>query len=249
MTSRRPCLGSHAPEGTASREPRITTGTTGSCARAAAAKAPAWKRPSPGSRRNVPSGKKASASPAAAARRMRRVSTPPRWRSKRSTNCDPIRRSNRCRNGTLVSFALDDEAEAGRQGSREDHAIEIARVIRDDNAGPRADLLGAARCERNASTAKEMRAQRRARAAPPRESRRHDEQDETDDRDDADGDDRVEAIDAISITGSRSRGRVGERIRIHKMPSETVTGFKLMSMSHVNRITADPVFGTANLRH
>jgi hypothetical protein len=44
------------------------------------------------------------------------------------------------------------------------------------------------------------------------------------------------------------RGLFGKRMRIHKTPSETVTGFKLMSTSHVNGITADPVPPTAYLR-
>jgi len=145
-------------------------------------------------------------------------------------------------------FALDHEAEAGRQGGGEDHAVEIARVIRDDDAGPRIDLLGADRRQRDARDAERNARAATGKAPAALQSGRDEEQDETDDRDDADGDDRVQAIDAICVTGSRLRGLFGKRMRIHKTPSETVTGFKLMSMRHVNRITADPVSGPAYLQ-
>ena len=126
------------------RVPRITAGTTGQAARAAMANAPVWNFPSPTSGVKVPSGKNTSEWPLAAVRNTRRASVPPLWRLKRSTNSEPMRRSNRPRDRHLVHFALDHEAEARRQGGGHDHAVEIARVVGDHHALARGQVFAAA---------------------------------------------------------------------------------------------------------
>lgn len=88
-----PWRGSTFPAGMICRDPEITTGTTGTPALIAAAKAPERNRPSPRSLMKVPSGNNASDSPALAALNNSLASRALPDASKRSTNFEPIRRN------------------------------------------------------------------------------------------------------------------------------------------------------------
>ena len=64
----------------------------------------------------------------------RRASMPPAWRLNRSTNSEPMRRNSSPASGTLRDFFLDDEAEARRQDCLQHDAVDVARVVGDDDA-------------------------------------------------------------------------------------------------------------------
>ena len=184
-------------------------------ARAAAAKAPIWKSPQPDLGAEGALGKEhqrlARAAPGAAAgvRRARRAA-----RSRRSTNSAPMRRSSVPASGTEDISRLITKLKRGRQHRMQHHAVEIAGMIGDHDAGQSAAYPGpgsgrACRRGRSASRA-EPRASRTAGA-----QRRQDQQQPQ--REQGDQQKLQPGVEAVEHTPRRQRrdrvGRPGVRAR------------------------------------
>ena len=87
-------------------------------------------------RRTCPRERTPASCPLVALRSTRRASAALWWRLKRSTNCEPRRRSSTPTSGTWLIFALDDEPKARRQRGGEHDAVDVARVVGHDHALP-----------------------------------------------------------------------------------------------------------------
>ena len=144
-----------------------------------------------------------------ALRSTRRASAAPRCRSKRSTNSEPRRLQQRPGQRHGGHFALDDEAEARRQGRGEHDAIEVARVVADHHAL-------ALRAERSAdltvsgmpASAQEDAGRRRAPRAPLRHARQRYQQHQ---RRKPEGQERRQRPQAIDETQGRAQcARAGD---------------------------------------
>ena len=136
VTAMAPRRGSHWPARSSGRVPRIATGSTGTCAATAAAKAPRWKGPSPGVRRERALGKDRGRSA-----RLHRLRQPLRV-------LDALPGVETLDELHAESAQIDGARSGGRRNSRlatklkcvgsdgEQHdAVEITRVVRHQHAG------------------------------------------------------------------------------------------------------------------
>jgi len=77
-----------------------------------------------------------------------------------------------------VHLPLDDEGKLRRKRSREHHAVEVARVVRDHHALARGQLVSSFHSEPHARQQKERARHRAGNRAPPPSAGKHEHQDE-----------------------------------------------------------------------